>query len=84
MASDFESTEGDSYMLMAVKSFYEFAKLSVPDKQEERYAKVSAEYFDFVDRYPESALLKDAAEYKNLSQNNIKTIKNEQIKTATE
>lgn len=79
-----ESTKGDSYMLMAVKSFYEFARLSVADKQEERYAKVTAEYFDFADRYPESDLLKEAAEYKNLSQNNIKTIKNEQIKTATE
>ncbi|MEO8823940.1 MAG: outer membrane protein assembly factor BamD [Ginsengibacter sp.] len=79
-----ESSKGDDYMLMAVKSFYEFAKLSVPDKQEERYAKVTAEYFDFADRYPESALLKEAAEFKNLSQNNIKTIKNEQTKTATE
>jgi outer membrane protein assembly factor BamD len=79
-----ESSKGDAYMLMAVKSFYEFAKLSVVDKQEERYAKVTAEYFDFADRYPESDLLKEAAEYKNLSQNNIKTIKNEQIKTATE
>jgi outer membrane protein assembly factor BamD len=79
-----ESTKGDSYMLMAVKSYYEFARLSVADKQEERYAKVTAEYFDFADRYPESDLLKEAVEYKNLSQNNIKTIKNEQIKTATE
>jgi outer membrane protein assembly factor BamD len=79
-----ETTKGDSYMLMAVKSYYEFARLSVADKQEERYAKVTAEYFDFADRYPESDLLKEAVEYKNLSQNNIKTIKNEQIKTATE
>lgn len=79
-----ESTEGDMYMLMAVKSFYEFAKLSVLSKQEERYQKVTAEYLDFADRYPQSSLLKDAEEYKNLSQNNIKQLQNEQIKTATE
>jgi outer membrane protein assembly factor BamD len=76
-----ESTKGDDYMLMAVKSYYEFAKLSVFEKQEERYAKVTTEYFDFADRYPESELLKQAEDYKNLSQNNIKQIQNEQIKT---
>ena len=79
-----ESTKGEEYMLMAVKSFYEFAKLSIYEKQEERYAKVTAEYFDFADRYPESKLLKEAEEYKNLSQNNIKQIQNEQIKTPAE
>ena len=76
-----ESTKGEDYMLMAIKSYYEFAKLSVQGKQEERYAKVSSEYFDFADRYPESKLLKDAENYKNLSQNFIKQIQNEQIKT---
>ncbi|MEO8721558.1 MAG: outer membrane protein assembly factor BamD [Ginsengibacter sp.] len=79
-----ESDKGAEYMLMAVKSYYEFAKLSVFDKQEERYTKVAAEYFDFADRYPESELLKEAENYKNLSQNNIKQIQNEQIKTPAE
>jgi outer membrane protein assembly factor BamD len=76
-----ESTKVDDYMLMAVKSYYEFAKLSVFEKQEERYAKVTTEYFDFADRYPESELLKQAEDYKNLSQNNINQIQNEHIKT---
>lgn len=79
-----ESSKGDTYMLMAVKSFYEFAKLSISSKQEERYQKVTAEYFDFADRYPESSLLKEAEDYKNLSQNNIKKLQNEQTKTPTE
>lgn len=78
-----ESTLGDRYMLMAVKSYYEYAKTSIFDKQEERYAKVVSEYYDFADRYPDSKLLKEAESYKNLSQNNIKKIQNEQIKTAT-
>ena len=79
-----ESNKGEEYMLMAIKSYYQFAKLSVFDKQEERYQKVSAEYFDFADRYPESKLLKEAENYKDLSVNNIKQIQNEQIKTPAE
>ena len=79
-----ESPKGEEYMLMAIKSYYAFAKLSVIDKQEERYQKVSTEYFDFADRYPESKLLKEAENYKNLSLNNIKQIQNEQIKTPAE
>ncbi len=79
-----ESSKGEEYMLMAVKSYYHFARMSVFDKQEERYQKVSAEYFDFADRYPESKLLKDAESYKNISLNNIKKIQNEQIKTPAE
>jgi outer membrane protein assembly factor BamD len=79
-----ESNKGEEYMLMAIKSYYEFAKLSIYDKQEERYQKVSAAYFDFADRYPESKMLKEAENYKNLSLNNIKQIQNEQIKTPAE
>jgi outer membrane protein assembly factor BamD len=79
-----ESNKGEDYMLMAIKSYYEFAKLSIYDKQEERYQKVSAEYFDFADRYPESKMLKEAENYKNLSLNNIKLIQNEQTKTPAE
>lgn len=78
-----ESSIGDEYMLMVVKSYYEYAKSSVYGKQEERYEKVTSEYFDFADRYPESKLLKEAENYKNLSQNEIKKLKNEQIKTTT-
>ncbi len=76
-----ESSRGEEYMLMAIKSYYQFARFSYADKQEERYEKVSTEYFDFADRYPESKYLKEAENYRNLSLNNIKQIQNEQIKT---
>ncbi len=79
-----ESGKGEDYMLMAIKSYYQFAKMSIADKQQERFEKVSAEYFDFADRYPESKFLKEAENYRNLSQNNIKQIQNEQIKTSAE
>jgi outer membrane protein assembly factor BamD len=73
-----ESTKGDEYKLLIVRSYYQFAKLSIVDKQIERFEKVISEYQDFVDRYPESQLLKDAESYSKLSQNNIKAIKDEQ------
>jgi outer membrane protein assembly factor BamD len=73
-----ESIKGEQYKLMVVKSYYKFAKLSVIEKQQERFEKVITEYLDFADRYPESKLLKDAEQYSNLSKNNIKEFTNEQ------
>jgi outer membrane protein assembly factor BamD len=73
-----ESVLGDTYKLMVLKSYYKFAKLSVASKQEERFEKVISEYQDFLDRYPESKLLKEAESLNILSQNQLKAIKNEQ------
>jgi outer membrane protein assembly factor BamD len=73
-----ESGKGEQYKLMVVKSYYKFAKLSILEKQQERFEKVITEYLDFADRYPESKLLKDAEQYSNLSKNNIKEFTNEQ------
>ncbi|MEI9934690.1 MAG: outer membrane protein assembly factor BamD [Ferruginibacter sp.] len=79
-----ESGSAEKYSADAVQSYYKLATLSVPEKQIERYQKVINEYQDFVDRYPDSKLLKEALVYKDLSQNNIKEINNEQIKTSAE
>jgi len=78
-----ESSSGASYKLMVVKSYYRFAKMSIAEKQEERFEKVITEYQDFLDRYPESILLNDAAKYVELSNNQIKAIKNEQNSSST-
>ena len=78
-----ESAKGDEYKLMSIKSFYQFARLSVAEKQIERYEKVVSEVNDFIDRYPESKLLKDVEDYNNLSLNHIKELQNEQAKTTT-
>lgn len=77
-----ESLKGEEYKLKTVKAYYKFAKLSYEDKQIERYEKVITEYQDFVDRYPESKLLKEAESFSNQSKNNIKAIKYEQTETA--
>lgn len=74
-----ESASGEAYKLMVVKSYYRFAKMSISEKQLERYERVITEYQDFLDRYPESTKLKEAEEYVNLSKNQIKEIQNEQI-----
>lgn len=73
-----ESKRADEYKLMVVKSYYEYAFMSIETKQEERYGQVISEYYDFVDRFPESKFLKEAEKYFTLSQNNLKEIKNEQ------
>lgn len=78
-----DSDRGDEYMYMVLKSNYEFASKSIIDKQEERYEKVITEYYDFADRYPESPYMKDAQNLKQLSENNIKQLKDEQINKTT-
>jgi outer membrane protein assembly factor BamD len=77
-----ESLKGEEYKLMVIRSYYRFAKMSYIDKQEERFEKVVLEYEDFADRFPESKLLKDAAEYSNLSKIKIKEIQNEQTSSS--
>jgi len=77
-----ESAKGDEYKLMIIKSFYQYAELSIEEKKTERFEKVIDECEDFVDRFPESKLRKDADNYLNLSKTNIKNLKNEQVKTS--
>ncbi len=84
LASFPESKQGDRFKLNIIKSYYKFAKMSIVEKQSERFEKVVTEYQDFVDRFPDSQLLEEAKELSNLSQNNIKVIQYEQIKTTTQ
>lgn len=73
-----ESKRADQYKLMIIKAYYEYALMSIEEKQKERYEKVVEEYYDFVDRFPESKHLKDAEKYFNLTKNNLNAIKHEQ------
>ena len=78
-----ESDKSDLYKLMSIKSYYQFAKLSITGKQQERYEKVISEYNDFADRFPDSKLLKEAESYSHLSLNHIKVLQNEQTPQTT-
>ncbi|MDP4260935.1 MAG: outer membrane protein assembly factor BamD [Bacteroidota bacterium] len=77
-----ESVNADQYKLMIIKSYYRYAELSIEEKKPERFEQVIEECQDFVDRFPESKLRKDAEGYLNLSQTQIKNLKNEQVKTS--
>jgi outer membrane protein assembly factor BamD len=77
-----ESVKGEDYKLKSVRSYYKFAKMSIPEKQIERFQTVISQYEDFVDRYPDSKLLKEAESYKGLSLNHIKDLQHEQTQTS--
>jgi outer membrane protein assembly factor BamD len=76
-----ESMRADEYKFMIIKSYYRFAEMSVDEKKVERYELVINECNEFTDRFPDSKLKKEADEFLNLSQLNIKKFNNEQIKT---
>ena len=69
-----DAPNADEFKLWIVKSYYRYAAMSIPDRQNERYGQVIEEAQDFQDRFPESKLLKEAERYLTLSQNNLKTI----------
>lgn len=84
LLNSFPDTEkGDEYKLMVIKSYFKFAELSVDERKAERYEQVISECNDFVDRFPESKLVKEVERYISLTNNNIKNLSNEQIKTST-
>jgi outer membrane protein assembly factor BamD len=76
-----ESLKADEYKLMIIRSYFRFAELSVNERQVERFEQVIDEVQDFVDRFPESKLRKEAETFNNLSQTQIKKISDEQVKT---
>jgi len=77
-----ESDKSDEYKLQIIRSYYEYATLSIDERKEERYGQVVNECNDFIDRFPDSKLTKDVEKFLNASQTNIKALKNEQVKKA--
>ena len=78
-----DSEKSDEYKLLIIKADYEFALVSVEEKKEDRYEQVVTQCNEFIDRFPDSKLTKSVQEYLNLSQNNLKALKNEQVKKAS-
>jgi outer membrane protein assembly factor BamD len=77
-----ESDKSDAYKLRIIRSYYQYASLSIDERKGERYEQVVTECNDFIDRFPNSPLKKDVEDFLNSSQTNIKAIKNEQVKKA--
>jgi outer membrane protein assembly factor BamD len=83
LINDFpDSEKSDLYKLQVIKSYFQYASLSIEEKKQERFEKVITECNEFSDRFPESKFTKEAERFLNLSQNNIKELKNEQVKKA--
>ena len=78
-----ESSKADEYKLMVIKSYFRYAQVSVEEKQPSRFEQVITEVNEFVDRFPDSSLRKEAEDYLKQSQTNIKNLSNEQVKTST-
>jgi outer membrane protein assembly factor BamD len=72
-----ESTEGDLYQYMIMKTFIKYAKGSFVEKQEERYANAISAYSELKTTYPTSKYIEDAEKLKIEADNNIKKIRNE-------
>lgn len=73
-----DSKSGDRYKLMEIKAYYLYAKNSIYQKQKERYQEVVTQYLNFMDLYPDSPYKDQAEAYYTMSQNNLKTLQNEQ------
>ena len=77
-----DSDKSDEYKLQVIKSYYQYALMSIDEKKPERFEQVITECNDFMDRFPESKLKSEASKYLTQSQNNIKSLQNEQTKTS--
>ncbi len=77
-----DSDKSAAYKLEVIRSYFEYAVLSIDEKKEERFTKVVEQCNEFADRFPESELKAEVNNFLNISQNNLKAIKNEQVKTS--
>ena len=78
-----DSEKSDEYKLLIIKAYYRYAEQSIEERREDRFSQVVTQCNEFIDRFPESKLMKTVQDYLNLSQNNIKAVKNEQTKKAS-
>ncbi len=70
-----DSPNGDEYKFRIIKSYYRFADNSIDEKKMARFEQVVTECNEFIDRFPESKLLKEVERYQSLSQTNLKVVK---------
>ena len=72
-----ESASSDYYQYMTVRSYYNYAKQSIKEKQEERYGNAASAYTDLKANYPNSKYLEDAEKINSQVQTNINKLRNE-------
>ena len=72
-----ESPDADLYQFMGMKAWFKYAKASIAEKQEERYANAISSYRELKDNYPQSKYLADADKLNIEASNNVKKLRNE-------
>src|SRR5579871_5103962 len=77
-----DSEKSDEYKFLVNKADYQYALQSIDERKPERFEIVITQCNEFVERFPDSRLNKSVQEYLTISQNNIKSLKNEQVKKA--
>ncbi len=75
-----ESPSADLYLYMIQRSQYKYARASITEKQEERYASSISAYRELKDTYPNSKYIADADKLYTETNNNVKKIRDEQHK----
>jgi outer membrane protein assembly factor BamD len=61
---DFPDSEyNEEIFYMGIETAYDYAKVSIYEKQEERFLATITKYEDFLDKYPNSKYLKDAEQF---------------------
>lgn len=75
-----ESIHTDMYLFYSIESMYKYSQKSLPEHQLERFNKTKDECDDFATRFSNSSYLNKVMNYKRLTDNAIKNIKDEQAK----
>jgi len=75
-----ESPNSDLYTFMIMKAMYKYARQSITEKQEERYATAISTYKELKDTYPQSKYIAEADKLYAEADNNVKKIRDEQHK----
>jgi outer membrane protein assembly factor BamD len=72
-----DSPHADLYQFMIIKAYYNYAKQSIEEKQEERFALAANAYADLREVYPKSLYLDDAQRLSGQITENIKKLRHE-------
>jgi outer membrane protein assembly factor BamD len=78
-----DSEKSDQYKYLIIKSDYQYATMSIAEKQQDRFDLTITQCNEFMDRFPDSKLKASVQDYLTAAGNNLKSLKNEQVKKAS-
>ncbi len=78
-----DSEKSAEYKIRVIESYFKYAENSITEKQAERFEKVLSEISEFEERFQDNSYQGTLDRFKNLSNNYIKNLKNEQVKKAS-